>query len=195
MERIEAIREERSSILIAVFVNGFAGGWKMAVAEAFKGALDIKLTQRMVGGKKQMVWTQGRIFDFKQGDTIHDVHAPCSVWREAMEHLTLMVQVLEASPSVYVNQETITIEGAITARTQKPEGQPKDKVFEGLTIDRQRFSPGFVRFELYLPNDDRSAVKKAGIYETTQEDFIAFLQTGVVRTKENEVHDVTKRPG
>jgi hypothetical protein len=195
MERIEAIREERSPILIAVFVNGLASGWKMAVAEAFKDALDIKLTQRIVGGKKQMIWTQGRIFDFKQGDTIHDVHTPFSVWREAMEHLTLMVQVLEATPSVYVNQETITIEGSITARTQKSEEQPKDKVLEGLTIDRQRFSPGFVRFELYLPNDDRSALKKAGIYETTQENFIVFLQTGVVRTKENEVYDLTKRQG
>jgi hypothetical protein len=193
MEQIEAIREERSPILIAVFVNGFAAGWRMAVAEAFKDALDIKFTQRVVGGKKEMAWTQGRIFDFKEGYTIHDVRTPYSVWREAMEHLTLMVQVVEASPSVYVNQETITIEGNITARTQKPEGQRKDKVFEGFTINRQRLSPGFVRFELYLPSEDRSAVEKAGIYETTQEDFIAFLQTGVVRTKQNEVHDLTKR--
>ncbi|MFH1820854.1 MAG: hypothetical protein ABH852_00205 [Methanobacteriota archaeon] len=193
MERIEAIRDERSPILMAVFVNGFAAGWKMAVGEAFKDAIDIKLTQKMVGGKKQMVWTQGRIFNFKQGDTIHDVHTPFSVWREAMEHLALMVQVIEASPSVYVSQETIIIEGSINARLQKPEGQPKEKVLDGLTIDRQRFSPGFIRFELYLPNEDRSTVKKAGVYETTQEDFIVFLQTGVVRTKDNEVHDLTKR--
>ena len=195
MEQIEAIREERSQIPIALFVNGFAAGWKMAVVEAFKDALDIKRTQRIVGGKKQMGWTQGRIFSFKEGDTIHDVHKPCSVWREAMEELTLMVQVQKASPSAYVTQEIITIEGSINAKTQKPEGQPKDTIFDGLTITRQRFSPGFVRFELYLPNDDRSVVEKAGIYETTQEDFIAFLQTGVVRTKENEVHDLTKKQG
>ena len=118
MEQIEAIREERSPILIAVFVNGFAAGWKMAVGEAFKDALDIKFTQGIVGGKKQMVWTQGRIFDFKEGYTIHDVHIPFSEWRETMKHLTLMVQVVKASPSVHVNQETITIEGNITARTQ-----------------------------------------------------------------------------
>ena len=103
VEQIDAIREERSLIPIAVFVNGFAAGWKMAVPGAFKDALDIKLTQRIVGGKKQMVWTQGRVFDFKEGDTIHDVHTPFAVWREALEQLTLMVQVLQALPSAYVN--------------------------------------------------------------------------------------------
>lgn len=61
---IEARRDDRGYALIANFVDGFALGWKMAVPESFKEALDIKLTPRKFAGKTEMLWTQGRIYDF-----------------------------------------------------------------------------------------------------------------------------------
>ena len=66
-ETIEAISEDRSTVLIASFQDGFAAGWKMAVPEAFKEPLDIKLTPRKIKKKDELVWTQGRIFNFKEG--------------------------------------------------------------------------------------------------------------------------------
>ncbi|MDM8565857.1 hypothetical protein QUF74_09415 [Candidatus Halobeggiatoa sp. HSG11] len=50
---IEARRDDRGYALIANFVNGFALGWKMAVPETFKEALDIKLTPRIFAKKKE----------------------------------------------------------------------------------------------------------------------------------------------
>ena len=110
-----------------------------------------------------------------------------------MKTLTVMVQVMEGSPSGYVTQETVSVEEELDATIQEKEKKQKKKRIGGLKIDRVRFQSGFVRFEMYRPNEDRSELVKASIHETTQEDFISMLQFGVLRTKEGEAIDFFKR--
>jgi len=77
-----ALRKERTSDLLADFRNGFAYGWKMAVGECFRAALDMRqLSQRREGAddgeenggeyRDNCGLTQGNLFAFSAGDTIY----------------------------------------------------------------------------------------------------------------------------
>lgn len=68
-------RTIRSIQLSADFSSGPAKGWIFTVRPAFRAALDIRLTPRMVktenGKRKRWLWTQGRAYYFKHGDLLH----------------------------------------------------------------------------------------------------------------------------
>lgn len=184
---IEARRDDRGYALIANFVDGFALGWKMAVSESFKEALDIKLTPRILAGKKEMLWTQGRIYDFHEGDTIYDTKQAYEEWGGSLPHLKLSVQVQFASSSGYVTYETIeTKYKELEIIHQKGKAKPKEETTDGLVVKKQRIDHGLVRFRVYRPDKEKTAVEECGLVECTQDDFVAFLQTGIVRTKENK---------
>ncbi len=208
-----AVGEDRSLIPIATFIEypdlsdfskddqpdqkspflpRFAAGWKFAVNEAFADALDIKPAERKIAGQGHRVLTQGRNYTFKLGDTIHDVPGRFKTWAEVMKTLTVLVQVMDASPSGYVTQETVFVEGAFEATIQKKEKDPKQESIGGIKVDRVRFQPGFVRFEEYRPSANRTALVKTKMYDTTQEDFLSLLQYGVLRTKDGETIDFFK---
>ena len=185
---IEARRDDRGYALIANFKDGFALGWKMAVPEAFKEALDIKLTPRMFAKKKEMLWTQGRLYDFHEGDTIHDTKHAYKEWGEALKDLKLSVQVQFASSSGYVNYETVEVQNKeLKIIHQKGKSKPIEEIVDGLVVKRQRIDYGLVRFKVYRPNNEKTAVEECETLECTQDDFVAFLQTGIVRTKENKL--------
>ncbi|MCU7839743.1 MAG: hypothetical protein KZQ94_10255 [Candidatus Thiodiazotropha sp. (ex Troendleina suluensis)] len=184
---IEARRDDRGYVLIANFVDGFALGWKMAVPEEFKDALDIKLTPRIFAKKKEMLWTQGSLYDFHEGDTIHDITQAYNEWGEALKHLKISVQVQFASSSGYVTYETIEVKNnELEIIHQKGKAKPKEEVIAGLVIKKQRIDHGLVRFKVYRPNKEKTAVEECETIECTQDDFVAFLQTGIVRIKENK---------
>lgn len=184
-------REERGYALLANFVDGFAVGWKMGVREAFREALDIKLTPRRIGGKEEMLWTQGNLYDFHEGDTFHDSRLAYSDWEKGLKELKLSVQIIKATASSYVTYETIkTTANAIAIQIQKGKSNPKEQTLDGIQIKKQRIDHGFVQFRVYRPNADRSAVEEKELIECTQDDFVAFLQTGFVRTKENQLIDL-----
>ena len=184
---IEARRDDRGYALIANFVDGFALGWKMAIPESFKEALDIKLTPRRLAGKTEMLWTQGRIYDFHEGDTIYDTKLAYEEWGKALKHFTLSVQVQFASSSGYVTYETIeTKDKKLEVIQQKGKTKSKEETIDGLVVKKQRLDHGLVRFRVYRPNEERTAVEECEVVECTQDDFVAFLQTGIVRTKENK---------
>lgn len=184
---IDARRDDRGYALIANFVDGFALGWKMAVPEPFKEALDIKLTPRIFSKKKEMLWTQGRLYDFHEGDTIYDTTQAYKEWGEALKHLKIGVQVQFASSSGYVTYETVEIKNnELEIIHQKGKAKPKEEVIDGLVVKKQRIDHGLVRFKVYRPNEDKTAVEECETIECSQDDFVAFLQTGIVRTKENK---------
>lgn len=184
---IDARRDDRGYALIVNFVDGFALGWKMAVPEAFKEALDIKLTPRIFAKKKEMLWTQGRLYDFHEGDTIHDTTQAYKKWGEALKHLKISVQVQFASSSGYVTYETVEVKNnELKIIHQKGKAKPKEEVIDGLVVKKQRIDHGLVRFKVYRPNEDKTAVEECETIECSQDDFVAFLQTGIVRTKENK---------
>lgn len=175
---IEARRDDRGYALLANFVDGFALGWKMAIPESFREALDIKLTPRMLAGKKHMLWTQGRLYDFHEGDLFHDTQHAYAKWGKALKHLTLSVQVEHASPSGYVTYETYrTKDDEIEVIHQKGKGKPSEETVDGLTIKRQRIDHGLVRFRVYRPNKEMTETEAGELIECTQDDFVAFLQT------------------
>jgi len=205
-----AIGEDRSLIPVATFIEypdlcefsktdqpdqkspaipRFAAGWKFAVNESFQDALDIKPTKRMIAKKEHNVLTQGRVYTFKLGDTIHDVPGRFKTWADVMKTLTVLLQVMDSSPSGYVSQETVSIAGELGATIQKKEKDPKQETIGGIKVDRVRFQPGFVRFDEYRPNEDRTALIKTKMYDTTQEDFVSLLQFGVLRTADGETID------
>jgi len=185
---IDARTDERGYALIANFNNGFASGWRMAVSESYKDALDIKLTPRRFGGKKEMLWTQGRGYDFHIGDTIHDCEEAYTNWAGALLHMNLSVQVVSASSGGYVIAETIETKlKELEISVQQGKGAAKTQMSDGLTIRRFRLDHGVVQFRVYRPNAERTKLAEAEIIECTQDDFVAFLQTGIVRTAANQL--------
>jgi len=188
---IEARTDERGYALIANFNRGYASGWRMAVSESYKDALDIKLTPRRFGGKTEMLWTQGRGYDFHVGDTIHDCEEAYGNWGEALAVIQLSVQVISASSGGYVVAETIqTSAKDLEISVQQGKGSAKPQVVDGLTIKRLRLDHGVVRFRVYRPDPARTELVEAETIECSQDDFVAFLQTGVVRTAENQLLDL-----
>lgn len=192
---ISAFRDERSPILVATFQNGYAMGWRFAVTEAFKDALDIKLTPRKVGTRTDNVWTQGNQFNFIQGSVFYDTRLAYELtWGEALEHLTLSVQIAEARPAERIVQtiETTSKQIEITTRGTGESSKPKLEMVDGLVIRKERVHFGYIKFTLYRPNKDKSAVEEVDTIECDQEEFVAFLQTGIIRTLDNKKIDLLK---
>lgn len=134
---VEARTDERGYALIANFKGGYASGWRMAVSESYKDTLDIKLTPRRFGGKTEMLWTQGRGYDFHVGDTIHDCEAAYGNWGEALALINLSVQVISASSVGYVVAETIqTNAQELDISILRGKGSAKLQIVDGLTIRR-----------------------------------------------------------
>ena len=63
---------ERSEIIIAKFIDGFAAGWEFAVRKEFKQSLDIKKTKKIINKKTFNIETQGNVFIFEEGDLFHN---------------------------------------------------------------------------------------------------------------------------
>jgi hypothetical protein len=183
---IEARRDRRSNVLIAIFVEGFALGWKMAIPESFKDALDIKLTPRVLAGKTEMIWTQGPIYNFHEGDTFYDTKLAYTEWEKALKHLKLCIQVQSVSSSGFITTETIeTRDKELEIIHQKGQAKSKNEKVDGLVVRRQRIEYGSLRFKIYRPNEEKTALKESEVIECTQDNFVVFLQTGVIRTKDN----------
>jgi len=104
---IKNLRDNRSNDLIANFIDGYAHGWRFAVRECFRDALDIKLTPRVGSkidskGKKtvESIWTQGKEFNFGQGYILYDTRLAYEItWGEALKHIKLSIQINEITPS------------------------------------------------------------------------------------------------
>jgi len=174
----------RSPVVLAVFVGGVVPGWRMAVSESFREALDIRLTQRIAGDVKEMVWTQGQCFAFREGDTLHSASgAPKKV----------SVQVQRASDTCFVERESSTSDEILHLRTidlTKEKAKVRGAVFAGVQILEKRYSPGSVTLAVYEPDPNTEKLIERHRVTTTQVDFVSFLQTGLLRTSEKNVLDV-----
>lgn len=70
------VKRKTDLIISQVTHSGLEGSlnnssWVFSVGYAFRGALDIKYEQRKKDKKAYMVWTQGPLLSFKEGDLIH----------------------------------------------------------------------------------------------------------------------------
>lgn len=136
-----------------------------------------------------MRWGQGKEFAFKRGDTVWDKPTHHLDWSDAMKIVTLGGQVIDAKPAGWVPLETIsTAEKSVKIISQPVEltkvGNPRKATEtdekDGLVLDRMRWDGGYIKFQVLRPSKDRSNMFKDEIIETTQTDFVAFLQSGVV---------------
>lgn len=195
---IVSTRDQRSRVLIASFVDGYAAGWRFAVPEVFRDSLDIKLTPIKIGDKTINIYTQGKQFSFNQGAILYDTRKAYDLeWGEALKHLKLSVQVAEVSPSDYVTSEIVeTTSKKVEIQTQKKSKsgltEPKKEVVDGLQIVKQRMEFGKLKFKLFRPTKDKSSVEELEIIECDQEEFVSFLQTGFIVSKENKRRDLFK---
>lgn len=99
-EVLQDKREKRSPILIANFIDGYADGWRFAVRQAFKDALDIKWTTKVINKIESYEWTQGTQFNFSPGDIIYDTRLAYDLkWSDALKHIKLSIQITETTPS------------------------------------------------------------------------------------------------
>lgn len=178
VEKFEAFRDERSLVTIATFVDGFAAGWKMAVPEAFRNALDIKSTPRVFDGKTRTEITQGKNFSFKETDVLYDTRDAYQLWSKALNKISLCATVLSATPaSLMTTSEFETIERVSYKKNDKKAETPKK-----LCVRKNRMNYGAVRFCISRPNSDKTKLVDGEIYETDQENFVYFLQSGILRT-------------
>ena len=100
--------DARSPVVVAEFVEGYVLGWRMAVSESFREALDIRFTPRIAGDVKEMIWTQGQCFSFREGDMLHAaIGAPRK----------LTVQVPRTSDACFVERESSTSDQTLQLRT------------------------------------------------------------------------------
>ena len=188
--RLTGFVDGRSLVLVANFVGGYAAGWFFAVPAAFREALDIKEGIRVYGSEKVNLMTQGRLFSFKEGDTLYDTPKAYELpWGDALQHIILCVQVLRASPvsevvtKEYRTKARVAVFGVENNRQELLEGE-KEIVYQ-----RSRLQYGSVLFSVLTPNSGRTQLEKWRSFETDQEEFVAFLQTGVLRTSLNKQYD------
>lgn len=196
---IEALFEERNPVLIATFRDGYAAGWCFAIGENFKDALDIKYTLRKSGAKSEYVWTQGRQFNFSEGAIIYDTPlAYQKEWNEARKHIKLFIQVIEATPSEYVTYKTIkTVNNemnVIVSGKNENGNQKQESVSDGFIIRRVRLEYGIVKFKLFRPKNT-GEIEDVVTITCNQGEFVNLLQTGIIRTLNNQTIDIFKEYG
>jgi len=101
------IKRKTNLIVPKVSYQGMNGSlnnenWSFKVTYAFRDALDIKYEQRTKDRKPYMLWTQGPILNFKEGDLIISQNCDKSV------------QVTFASPMGWDSAKNEMYEGSVT---------------------------------------------------------------------------------
>ncbi|MDD3814398.1 MAG: WYL domain-containing protein [Desulfocapsaceae bacterium] len=111
----------------------FAPGWKFAVHDAFKDALDIKLTtvvtKKEDGTKKEeKIWTQGAAFSFSEGDVIHKNPDGQLTNNHDNADPHIFIQVNKAAPTV---DETLGyVKFQVFTQTNNPFSITNDDVYD-----------------------------------------------------------------
>jgi hypothetical protein len=198
---IDAPSLDRSPVLIAMFRDGYAAGWKFAVSESFRDSLDIRYTPRQVHKDTEHIWTQGRQFTFTQGSILYDTRLAYELeWVQALKHITLFVQVSEANPSLEDAYQTIQIragldEGDVEVSGTRVAASVEGEILEeGMTVKKTRRTSGRMRFKAFRPKPDLSGVDEMCVIACDQDEFVVFLQTGLIRGMDNRLHDLFKGP-
>ncbi|MCP4268702.1 MAG: hypothetical protein GY777_24500 [Candidatus Brocadiaceae bacterium] len=181
--KLEGYTDKRSIITNPIFSDGFAVGWKFAVPEVFKAALDIKLTTRKKKEKSLSVFTQGTNYSFSAYDTIYDTPKAYKIWNEALKEFHYCIEIQEAIPCKIIQTKEFKTEHP-TSFFEDGKKSDKKKV---LVLKRTRTSNGYVKFKLLKPDKAKKKLKLHGIYETDQEKFVLFLQTGRLITNNNDI--------
>lgn len=185
--------EQRSTKLIADFRNGYVEGWTMLVSEAFREALDIKMTSRTSGGTKEQVWTQGSRYNFKANDLLYsacpDVYT--KQWSDGVKSVNFAVEVLAASPASSGVNGTKRSPGFVRINILLPVVSILDELItiqknDFLSFQKRMefiaFRPGLQVWNPTFPEETNGykgiKLTHNEIIDTTQDEFVRFLKTG-----------------
>ncbi|WP_444891798.1 hypothetical protein ACJJIE_00095 (plasmid) [Microbulbifer sp. TRSA001] len=88
--------------------------WAFHVPYAFRDALDIRYDQRIKDKKKYMVWTQGPILKFKEGDTLRSKDGKTSVQVNSANQMGWDTEKNEMYPGVVIYKKHNVVDGVYT---------------------------------------------------------------------------------
>lgn len=173
---------KRSDILIAQFVDGFALGWAFPLPEAFREALDIRMTTKKICKKEIQIWTQGMSFSFKEGDTVHNsrlAYDDYALFLRGNNPITLQVQ--SATSSGFVTTESFHIDESPVHFRVEQKSAVKRNDASSFTVFRQTYDGGKVRLVEYRPSPGKDRMVETGRLDMKQDEFVSLLQSGLHR--------------
>lgn len=184
-------REERSLILITNFVDGYSSDFFFKLPTSFRDALDIKLTPRMIHGKTINIYSQGKNYSFKQGDVVHDSkEAYVLEWGKALKYINHSLQVIDSRDATTEISESYEINNSQIKYLKI--GESEKFIEKDIIITKYNYDPGYVKFRLLQPNGTKEELVEKSVYECSQENFVLFLQSGVLRTIDKQEINLSK---
>jgi len=174
---------ERTDLLIAKFIDGYASGWEFAVKEVFKDSLDIKKTDKTINKKTFKIYTQGVVYKFEEGDLFHNDKSGYENWNDFINGenpITLQVQF--GSSSGYQTKNTKT---TITSPLEIKDNS-KVKVIDNFKITEQVLNKGNLQVLVLKPNSEKTKMLEYKTINITVVDFVSLLQNGIFYDKEKE---------
>lgn len=173
------IREpRRSTALIARFVDGYAIGWRFAIRESHRNALDIKLTKFVFNKHQYEDWTQGSSFSFGRGDVFYSDKLGYSEWSEFLKIPDAVV--LQVKYECFSGYDPVaTIDGFFSGDFI-PDNQltPKKLTNLPIMIRSESYDPGKITLDIFKPSLDRSNLDLFDTIKITQDELISLLQSG-----------------
>ena len=107
------------------------------------------------------VLTQGKSYSFSAYDTIYDTPKAYKIWEEALKEFKYCIVIQEAIPACHIEPKRVKTEKLINY--------------------------GYVKFKLLTPDKTKEKLVLYDIYETDQEGFVCFLQTGKLNADNNKI--------
>ena len=174
---------ERSELLIAKFIDGYASGWEFAVKEVFKDSLDIKKTDKTINKKTFKIYTQGIVYKFEEGDLFHNNKSGYKNWNDFINGKNpISLQVQFGSSSGY---QTKNIKTVITSPLEIKDNS-KVKVIDNLKITEQVLNKGNLQVLVLKPNNKKNKMIEYKTIDISVVDFVTLLQNGTFYDKESE---------
>ncbi|AUI87679.1 hypothetical protein BS333_14825 [Vibrio azureus] len=181
----------RRENLIATFHDEQAVGWKFYVHQAFRDALDIKLTPVTVHSKTYQTWTQGHAYSFKRGDTLSWPN-PNKDWGAFLNaDNAIMLQVKFATPAGFVENQRL--EGTFQGNyfKTKTHAQSKDVLDAPIEVASYIYDSGVLTVGVYRPDETKEKVELVDTLLLTQVEFVTLLQSGYYWQKPTDSEDDT----
>lgn len=180
----------RRENLIAIFNDGHASGWKFYVPDAFKEALDIKITPMSMNSKTITTWTQGHAYSFKIGDSIYS--HPHNDWKKFLLNKEgLVLSVRYANPSGFVENQKI--EGLFSGSYYQSKTRNSATEIENgnISVSSYIYDAGILVVDVFKVNEKQNGVEKIDTIHISQVDFVTLLQHGYYWQKPYDSDDDT----
>ncbi len=183
LEEIELVTRKinRKEYLIAQFIDGFAAGWAFAVKDAFRDALDIKLTNKTINKKSFQIYTQGQSFNFDEGDSFYNDKSAYEDWLTFLKgENPICLQVHSSTSSGFETKETFELTNSPLSITRYSKNKKNEEKIRSLKVIDQLFNPGTVIVKVYIPNQEKTKVVEKESLTLKQDELVNLLQTGFI---------------